>query len=91
MLPIPPIIRFTRGKQAERNVTNDLHVNIAAEITLSWSLLPLLALVLSHFDIQSRRGYLQESHGYSCRLSELVLNNFDIQSTARELHSVNTI
>ena len=40
MLPIPPIIRFTRGKQAERNVTNDLHVSTAVEITLSWLLLP---------------------------------------------------
>ena len=35
MLPIPPIIRFTRGKQAERKVTNDLHVSIAAEITFA--------------------------------------------------------
>ena len=40
MLPIAPIIRCTWGKQAERNVTNDVHVSIGAEITLSWLLLP---------------------------------------------------
>ena len=75
MSPIPPIIRFTRGKQAERNVTNDLHVSIAAEITLSWSLFRRLpALVLNQFDIQSRRGYHYESHGFSCRSPALVLN-----------------
>ena len=42
MFPIPPKNRFTQGKQAERNVTNDLHASIAAEITLSWFLLPFV-------------------------------------------------
>ena len=32
------------------------------------------ALVSNHFDIQSRRGYRYESHGFSCRLSEFVLS-----------------
>ena len=34
----------------------------------------LPALVLNHFDIQSRRGYHYESHGFSCRSPALVLN-----------------
>ena len=34
----------------------------------------LPALVLNHFDVQSRRGYHYESHGFSCRLYALVLN-----------------
>ena len=32
------LFALPEGKQAERNVTDDLHVSIAAEITLSWSL-----------------------------------------------------
>ena len=53
----------------------------------------LPALVLDHFDIQSRRGYDYESHGFSCRSPVLVLNftPLDIESTARESRCVNTI
>ena len=34
----------------------------------------LPALVLNHFNIQSRRGYHYESHGFSCRSPAFVLN-----------------
>ena len=54
--------------------TNDLHVSIAAESHCQGHSRRSPAIVLNHFDIESRRGYLQESHGCTCRLSALVSN-----------------